>query len=73
MDLENTMNKDNNSLSMQFPPDATARIDAMAEFYGCDAGQIVAQGLLFMEERFLIDADAKQNADVHPPTKDNSD
>ena len=50
-------------LSMQFPPEATARIDAMAEFYKCEPGAIVAQGLVFMEERFLLDAEAKSKAD----------
>ena len=65
LEVEDKKKIDYNSqqLSMQFPPEATARIDAMARFYRCEPGEIVAQGLVFMEQRFVLDAEAKAEAD----------
>ena len=48
---------DSQQLSMQFPPEATARIDAMARFYGCEPGEIVAIGLALMEQKYLEEAE----------------
>lgn len=50
---------DNNALSIQFPPEATARIDAMAKYYDCEAHDIIGRALALMELYYIKDAQKK--------------
>ena len=45
--------KKENCLSMQFPPEATQRIDAMAEHYGVTAGDIIGRSIALMEFAYV--------------------
>lgn len=61
--LNNKIDYDSQKLSMEFPPEATARIDAMARFYGCEPGQLIAHAIAAMEQQYIKDAEAKKAAE----------
>lgn len=51
--------KKENCLSMQFPPEATQRIDVMAEHYGVTAGDIIGRAIALMEFAYVNELEEK--------------
>lgn len=50
------------SLSIQFPPEATARIDSMAQYFKCEPHDVIARSLALIEVLYINNAEGNSLA-----------